>query len=86
MICHYAGAFSPYYGSRSDIEAGSHEYVLTDDGNITSENHVWYRYLKEKEKQPQPGMLGDIQKTDFTGEKYSEECNSFQIVYQCQKD
>lgn len=80
MICHYAGAFSPYYGSRSDIEAGSHEYVLTDDGNITSENHVWYRYLTEEEKQPQPGMLGDVQKTDFTGEKYSEECNFLGIT------
>ena len=65
MICHYAGAFSPHYGPRSDIEAGIHEYVLTEDGNITSENHVWYRYLTEEEKQPQARMLGNVQNTYF---------------------
>ncbi len=78
MICHYAGAFSPYYGPRSDIEAGVHEYVLTEDGNITSDNHVWYRYLTEAEKQP--GMLADVQKTDFTEGKYSEECSFLGIT------
>lgn len=80
MICHYTGAFSPYYGPSSDIEAGTHKYVLTEDGNITSENHVWYRYLTEEEKQLQPKMLGDVQKTDFTEGKYSEESNFLGIA------
>lgn len=80
MICHYAGAFSPHYGPRSDMEAGIHEYVLTEDGNITSENHVWYRYLTEEEKQPQARMLGNVQNTDFIEGKYSEESDFLGIT------
>lgn len=74
MTCQYAGAFSPYNGPRSDIPGGIHEYTLQDDGNISSDGHIWYRYLTDEEKaqQEQSRTLVSVNDTDFSDGKYSE--------------
>lgn len=75
MTCEYDGAFSPYTGPRSDISGGIHEYTLQDDGNISSDGHIWYRYLTDEEKaqQEQSRTLASADDTDFTEGKYSDD-------------
>lgn len=31
-------------GERSDIPPGKHQYILTEDGYLVEENHIWYPY------------------------------------------
>lgn len=82
MTCEYDGAFSPYTGPRSDISGGVHEYTLQDDGNISSDGHIWYRYLtgEEKAQQEQSRTLASADDTDFTEGKCSDDFGNDQFV------
>ena len=82
MTCEYDGAFSPYTGPRSDISGGIHEYTLQDDGNISSDGHIWYRYLTDEEKaqQEQSRTLASADDTDFTEGKCSDDFGNDQFV------
>lgn len=42
LTAEYKGAYG-YYGEVEEIEPGSHQFVLNEDGSIAADDHVWYR-------------------------------------------
>lgn len=71
LICEYDGAYG-YYGTMEEIEPGSHQYILNEDGSITAEGHVWYRNIPE-EVQEKSKTLPAVKELDFPCGAYTSD-------------
>ncbi|MDO4323258.1 MAG: YARHG domain-containing protein [Lachnospiraceae bacterium] len=65
LTCKYEEAYG-YDGRIEEIEPGSHQYVLNEDGSITAENHIWYRRKEESaQENVRSRVLLSVRDLDF---------------------
>lgn len=66
LTCYYDGAYGAY-GTVDDVEAGSHQFILADGGNLIEDNHIWYRWVRDQgeTEEVHSGTLPAVTDIDF---------------------